>query len=405
MATPYSIRYLNELRALNVLFRNNGMSRADLARALGLNRSTTGNIIANLRADSLVVERPELERGPEVRTGRPGIQIELDPNGGTFIGAEIGVDRITVVAIDLTARELQRKSIAFDTAERAPDEGIDAAVELIQAVIASIANRQSIRGLCVSLPALLDREGNVVNALLLGWRNIPLRANLIERIGEEFPIVIENDANAFGIAESYVDTSLKTETIAFLLIENGVGGGIVIGGQLFRGSAGHAGEFGQVVLGGEGFYRGRTRPGHLESYVGKDALLARYYWHGADLAATLEDFLAALNKNDPLALKTADDWGQKLALGLTQVASVLNPTSIILGGSVSPVFASVADSVAAAMEREFIEGFPSPRVTISKLGLEGPALGGALLMHQHMFSVDEKVLHPGERDVDRVGAD
>lgn len=399
MATPQSIRYLNELRALNVLFRGGGMSRAELARALGLNRSTTGNIITNLRADALVVERPETERGPEIRTGRPGINIELNPEGGTFIGAEIGVDRITVVAIDLAANELQRESIAFPTAEREPGDGIHAAVGLIQTVIQRIADRQSIRGLCVSLPALLDRDGLVINALLLGWRNIPLRTLLIEQIGDDFPIAVENDANAFGIAETYVNASIKTETIAFLLIESGVGGGIVIGGKLFRGSSGLAGEFGQIVLGGEGFYRGRTRPGHLESFVGKEAVLARYHWHGADPSAGIDHLLAALQAGDPLAIKTAGDWGQKLALGLTQVTSILNPTSIVLGGSVAPIFHWAAKNIADTMGREFIEGFPLPQVQVSTLGLEGPALGSALLMHQRMLSVDEKVLHPGEQGV------
>lgn len=399
MATPQSIRYLNELRALNVLFRGGGMSRADLARALGLNRSTTGNIISNLRNDALVIERPETGRGTEVRTGRPGINIELNPEGGTFIGAEIGVDRITVVAIDLAANELQRESIAFPTAEKDPALGIEATVALIQRVIGRVTHRQSIRGLCVSLPALLDRQGLVINALLLGWQNIPLRDLLIEKVGDDFPIAVENDANAFGIAETYVNVSAKTETIAFLLIESGVGGGIVIGGKLFRGSSGLAGEFGQIVLGGEGFYRGRTRPGHVESYVGKEAVLARYQWHGADASADIEQLLTALRAGDTIALKTAKDWGQKLALGLTQVTSVLNPSSIILGGSVAPIFNWAQAEVTEAMQREFIGGFPMPLVQVSALGLEGPALGSALLMHQRMLSVDEKVLHPGEQSV------
>ena len=99
---PQSVRYQNELRALDVLFREGAMSRADLARALGLNRSTTGNIIGSLMAQALVVERPRARQpGVPVRTGRPGIDIELDPKGAVFIGAEIEVDRLTAVAIDL----------------------------------------------------------------------------------------------------------------------------------------------------------------------------------------------------------------------------------------------------------------------------------------------------------------
>jgi predicted NBD/HSP70 family sugar kinase len=128
-------------------------------------------------------------------------------------------------------------------------------------------------------------------------------------------------------------------------------------------------------------------------------VLARYQWHGADATANIDQLLTALRAGDTVALKTAKDWGQKLALGLTQVTSVLNPSSIILGGSVAPIFNWAQAEVAETMQREFIGGFPMPVVQVSTLGLEGPALGSALLMHQRMLSVDEKVLHPGEQSV------
>ncbi|WP_108399003.1 ROK family transcriptional regulator [Devosia submarina] len=396
MATPQSIRYLNELRALNVLFRKGAMSRAALARELGLNRSSMGNIIANLVSDQMVVERADLER-TETRTGRPGIAVELSPGGGAFIGAEIGVDRLGVVAIDLSTKLLYRDSVSFPTAERPADESIDAVIGMIREAIAKSGGPGEVRGLCVTLPALLDRKGLVINGLLLGWQQVPLRTLLQGKFGEDFPIIIENDANAFGIAETYKEPSNRSDTKAFLMIENGVGGGIVVGGKLFRGSYGHAAEFGQIVLGGEGFFRGRTRPGHLEGYVGKDAILARYHWHGADPQSTLDDLLAAIGRSESIALKTAHDWGQKLALGLTQITSVLNPSAIVLGGSVAPVFDVVADDILGAMRKEFIEGFRMPEIRVSALGIDGPSLGGAMLMHQQMFSVDEKVLHHGEQ--------
>ncbi|RUT31375.1 ROK family transcriptional regulator [Arsenicitalea aurantiaca] len=396
MATPQSVRHLNEIRALNVLFRTEGMSRADLARALGLNRSTTGNIIANLRADALVIERPDMARPDgETRTGRPGIHIEIDALGAYFIGAEIGVDRLTVLAIDLAAREVARRSIDFSTALETPEAGIARIAGMIGEIIAMLPDPGLIRGLCVALPALLDPEGVVVNGLILGWQDVRLRDGLAERLPVELPIHIENDANAFAIAETYRDAAHQSETVAFMLIENGAGGGIVIGGRLFRGNFGLAGEFGQIAIGGEGFFRGRHKMGHLESYIGKDAIVARYRANGGPQDAGLEQLLEALARRDKIALLTARDWGSRLALGLVQVASVLNPGQIILGGSVAPVFAAVAEEVEAAMRAEFIEGFPMPRILVSSLGQEGPALGAALLLHQRMLSVDESLIYPG----------
>ncbi len=403
MATPQSVRYLNEIRALNALFRTGGMSRADLARQLGLNRSTTGNIIADLMAAGLAVERSDLPRGDgPVRTGRPGIQIDLDATGATFLGAEIGVDRLTVVAIDMAAQEIRRQSIAFPTFEQTADATSDRIAAMIADMVVALARPERVRGLCVTLPALLDGAGDVINALIIGWRDVRLKEMLAKRLaarlpGLDLPIELENDANAFAIAETYRDTAHRAETVAFLLIENGAGGGIVIGGRLFRGAAGLAGEFGQIVVGGDGFYVGRHKPGHLESYIGKDAVVARYRAVSGDPTAGLDGLLAAVASSEAPALRTAADWGRNLAIGLVQVASVLNPGAIILGGSVAPLFRVVAGEVEAAMRREFLDGFPMPRIEVSALGLEGPALGGALIMHQRMFSVDESVIYAGEQ--------
>ncbi len=405
MATPQTVRHLNEIRALNALFRNAGMSRADLARVLGLNRSTTGNIITSLMTEGLAVERPGNPRSESAaKTGRPGIQVQIDPIGATFLGAEIGVDRLTAVAIDMAAQEISHLSIPFPTFEQTPEEGIDRMADLIAQVIGQLANPARIRGLCVALPALLGPDGLVINGLILGWRNVQLKAMIAERLQARFPLLdldisIENDANAFAIAETYRDTTHRSETVAFLLIENGAGGGIVIGGRLFRGSAGLAGEVGQIVLGGPGFYAGRHKPGHLESYIGKDAVLARYRANGAPEGADIDHLLSALARGEESAVKTAQAWGQGLATGLIQVTSVLNPGLIILGGSVAPLFPHVAREVEQAMERELLEGFPMPKIDTSSLGLEGPALGAALLMHQRMFSIDESAIYASEQPI------
>jgi predicted NBD/HSP70 family sugar kinase len=393
LATPRSVRYLNELRALNALFREGGMSRAELSRLLGLNRSSVGYIIQDLLDDGLARERRATAGPSEVRAGRPGIVVELAPRGATFLGIEIGVDHITVVAVDLAAREILRRSLEYPTAARPPATGIAKAAELLDIVIDSLQGRADrIRGVCVAIPALV-REGVVKNALILGWRNVPLRKVLTQQLRTQVPVRVENDANAFAMGETYRGASGRSDTVAFLLIENGAGGGIVIGGQLVRGSTGFAGEFGQIPLGGDGFYTGRHKRGHLESYIGKDAVVARYRANGAPPSADLQHLLAALRAGERVALQTAREWGDRLAQGLIHITDVLNPGLVILGGSVAPIYTYVANRVQAQMREEFLEGFPLPKIELSRLGPEGAAYGGACLLHQTMFAVDERLVH------------
>lgn len=405
MATPQSVRYLNEITALNALFRSGGMSRADLARLLGLNRSTTGNIIAALIADGLAIERPDEARadGP-ARSGRPGIRIELLADGAIFLGAEIGVDRLAVAAVDIAAQPMRCDVIRFHTARQTPEAVSDLIVGMIAGVVSSLPDAGRVRGLCLALPALV-RDGRLVNAPMLGWHHhVPIDDLVAERLARQLPglpiaVEVENDANAFAIAETYRDAAEPSRTVAALLIESGAGGGIVIGGRLFRGATGLAGAFGHLTVAGEGTAAGRLRGGPLESQIGKEALLARYRASGATATAGLPDFLAALAAGEAAAIRTASEWGRSLAIGLVQITSVLNPDLIVLGGALAPVFRAVSDEVEAAMRLGLPEGFTQPRVALSSLGPEAAAIGGALIVHQHMFSIDERAIHQSAQPV------
>jgi predicted NBD/HSP70 family sugar kinase len=400
VATHQSIRYLNETRALDALFRYGRCSRAELSRRLGLTRSTAGSIVTDLVALGLVREEEDPEpdaasgRGRvNGRTGRPGVGVALDPAGAAFIGAEIGVERLTVVTTDLLARMTGWRSRTFDTPAESPEATVQAVCDIIAELSATLPRSQMPRGICVCLPALLGHDGQVVNGLLLGWREVPLLTMLADRLGSDVPLAIENDANAFAVAESYGAEVEPTDTRAFLLIESGVGGGIILGGRLFRGGSGLAGEFGQTVVGigpeDEKLSSLRTPRGHLEAHVGKTALLSRWWAHTGRSGGDLDDLLSALEAGDGATLECARHWGRRLATGLVQVTAVLNPDSIVIGGSVSAVLPYVEGVVAKALAADLLEGYPPPPVRRSALGIEGAALGAAHLMHQKLFTVDE----------------
>ena len=402
---PQSVRYLNELRALDVLFREGAMSRADLARALGLNRSTTGNIIGSLMAQALVVERPRARQpGVPVRTGRPGIDIELDPKGAVFIGAEIEVDRLTAVAIDLCGKITRRKSVAFHAARQDPATGAEGVAKLVNSLIRSSPDSARVKGVCVAVPALVER-GNVRHGLLLGWRDAPLADLIKKHVPANLPIAIENDANAFAIAETYTGASRNSETVAFLVVDSGAGGAIVSGGRLFRGG-GMAGEFGHLSMGGSGYAIERSRTGLLENYIGKDAVLARYATRGGPEGVSLRDFFTALEHGETAAVDTANDWAKWLAQGLLHIVNIINPDLVIIGGSVGGVYPFVAPTVDAILRTELPDEFQMPKIELSQFGAEGPALGAALLLHQRMFSVDERAFYPdgGARGLFRMAS-
>jgi predicted NBD/HSP70 family sugar kinase len=390
-SAPQSVRYLNELRALDVLFRDGAMSRADLARTLGLNRSTTSSIINSLLAESLVIERDrDKSAEPRTQTGRPGIDVELNPQGALFVGAEIEVEQVTAVAIDLTGRLVKREAAVFPAGRLPPERSAEKVVEMVRSIVDFGREADKVRGVGIAVPALVE-EGVARLGLLLNWRDVPLAQLVSDKLGVDVPIVVENDANAFAIAETYCGNSRNIGTVVFVVIESGAGGGVVSEGQLFRGGRGMAGEVGHLIVGGTGYAPdGR---GLLESYVAKEAVLARYKKHSGSEVG-LARFLELLEQREDAAVRTAQDWGRWLVRGLSHVVNLLNPDLIIIGGSVGRIFPFVAPQVCAALRATLSSEEQMPRIEMSEFGMEGPAFGAALLLHQRMFSVDEKAVFP-----------
>jgi len=391
MATPQSIRYLNEVQVLDALLQHGAMSRAELARRVGLNRSSMGSIIAGLTASGMVRERAQTS-SMVGQVGRPGIAVEINPHGGAFIGVEIGVERLAACVVDLNAEVIGSEAVLHATPEVAVGKTIKAVAKLVRALVKRFDLGGAIGGLGVAVPALVDKTGLVLNGLLLGWRDVPLRELLVKQLGDTFPIEVENDANAFAIAETGRNPALLSETVAFLRMENGVGGSLFDHGKLFRGGHGHAGEFGHLLVNGKTATFGRSLPHHLESHIGKDAVLAQYCARKKCAHAGMAELLAAIDQAEPAAVNLVQRWGNHIAYALSQISAAFNPHRIVLGGSVASLFTPVADRVLATMRSELLDGFTLPAIEVSALGAGSTPLGAALMMHRHFFSLDEQVL-------------
>ena len=387
MNNPQTIRHLNEIDALNALFRKGGMSRAELARTIGLNRSSTGNIVASLMSAGLVVEAPETTRpGDEKRTGRPGIEVRLSPDGAFVTGVEIGVDRLSAVVIDLSAAIVRQKSVPFDSSSVPPEVVIAKAAALAASVLPTVEESR-LKGVCVTLPALLDHDGVARNAHVLGWRNTPVTGMFREFLPFPLDVTSENDANAFAIGEIYNGNFGWSNTSLFLNIENGVGGAIIVGGRLFRGAYGFAGEFGHLTIERNGRPTKRGTAGELETLIGKDTILGRYEEVGGQ--PDLDRFMAALARGDEPARRLAEAWADDLSYGLAQLVKVLDPDLVVLGGSVAPLYSFVAERVQENLDSMLIPGLPQPKVELSTLGPSGAAAGAACIVHQKFFTADE----------------
>lgn len=382
----------NEVRALAAIFSAQALTRAELARRLGLTRSTIGLLVQSLADSDLVRERelPGTVTDIEARLGRPGIEIEIAGGNIVFLGGYIGVNTIELVAIDLSGTVRAEKTCAFGGAGSAPVEAIETLIGLVREVRAQLDVQMRVLGLAVAVPGFVSSLGAVYHATILGWHDTDVLGLLEAGLAGEMPVFVENDANAVALAEAYnASNGDQMEDTLVVLIENGVGGGIVSDGKIYRGQFGGAGEIGHIPIGNEAYIHDGSRPGRFESFVGKDALLARHAYiagHRADFS----EFLDALGSQDSSATAAAKDWAHWLARGLAVLTSVLQPGRIVLTGSVSAVFPFVIDTVETQFADRLIEGFPVPRIELSRTGANGPALGAALGLHQMAMHGDER---------------
>jgi predicted NBD/HSP70 family sugar kinase len=361
------------------------MSRAELARRLNLNRSSSGQILSELTDSGLVREVDGTVAHSDAITrsaGRPGIMLELIAEAAFFVGIEIGVEHISSIIVDLTGKASGHRRFAFDAATVNAEESVRRAFDLAFEGM-SVEMLKKCQGVGISAPMHIRPDGIVSLAPLIGWRDIPLIQIAEKELPLSVPIMIENDANAFAIGDSYKHS--QSGITLFLLMETGVGGGILIDGKLFRGAHGLSGEIGHMQVPGSG---GIT----LQELIGREALTKRYRAASSNLDAGLQDFLDAVRDREPIAVTIAEDWARHLGVALYQACRLIDPIRIVLGGSVAALYPLAAARVAFHMNIKQSVAFTVPRIVLDEDAEFGSAFGAACLLHQRFLSLENELL-------------
>ncbi|EJT02774.1 ROK family transcriptional regulator [Rhizobium sp. CCGE 510] len=381
-SSPRRIRQNNIVAALQTIYAHRSLSRADLARKLGMNRSSSGEIVAELTEGGFVQESEESgkQRLEHSRAGRPGIMLELVPDAAFFVGIEIGVEHISAVVVDLSAEVRACRKMAFDTPSSTVEEAVAQGIELI---IGAMAKRMIDRckGLGLSTPSHVRPDGFVTLAPIIGWRDVPLKEIARSAFPAAVPIAVENDANAFAIGDSYRH-GVAGVTL-FLLMETGVGGGIMIDGKLFRGGHGLAGEIGHTLVPGSGGQK-------LEQLIGREVLIRQYREAVGREDVDLQDFLGGVRDRVPAAVNIAETWSRHLAYALLQACRLLDPDRIVLGGSVASLYPMVAARVAVHMSEGQNIAFPTPEIVVDDDAEFRSAFGAACMLHQRFLSLESE---------------
>jgi predicted NBD/HSP70 family sugar kinase len=367
------------------------MTRARLAKAVGLTRPAVSDLVDRLIAARLVVESaPESVE----RAGRPGVPLLPAPGSFIGVGVEVAVDHIGVRALDLAGTLVTERIVEGDFRASEPFAILERVTALADLVVAQLDSLNcTVAGVCLSVPGLTDPNAGIVRyAPNLVWQDVDALAVLrrSERL-RALRLEVGNDANLAARAEARQRTratggSRLDQNFLFISGEVGIGGAIVLAGDLAVGLHGWSGEIGHTVVDPAGPQCGCGATGCLEQYAGKDAILRR-----AKLPAntSVSRLLARAQAGNREATTALTEAAQALGFVASSSLNLLDLDAVVLGGFYGQAFHALGPTVRDIITQRVLAARWVPVEVESAVSGDFASLSGAA-----QRIVDRVVAHP-----------
>lgn len=371
---PSARRRRTERVVLEALAHGGPTTRAELSRRTGLSRSAMTECVANLLRDGLVVEEPPDPAG----RGRPARRLRPAQPTGVVLGIDLGHAHVTAAVAGADGTVLADRSAELDV-DHSPQAALDLAARLARGALRASGNTMShLGGVAAGIPGPLDIRTQVVRAptILADWIDIDPAAELTRRIGR--PVSVANDADMGALGERTYGAARSLEDFLYIKASHGVGAGIVLGGRIYRGATGIAGEIGHTQIpGADSWCRCGSR-GCLETVVSVGRVrrqLAHVLATSGALTPTDVPPLAELSE-DSAAARVIVDAGRTIGRVVADIVNCLNPAAVVLGGELGAAGTPFVNGV-----RESIDRYAQPasaravQVMSGQLGARAELLG------------------------------
>jgi N-acetylglucosamine repressor len=345
-------RDINRQIALNLIRARQPISRAELARLMGVRRGAISLLVNELLLSGLVFEGAK----GESKRGRKPMHLHIETRKRCALAVDINMSRVMVVVTDLLGHPLGEVS-SFST-PRKPETLVKELARRIRATLKAHPDVGVCAGVGVVVSGMVD-DGRLRYSPTLGWRDLDLASPL--QAATRLPVVVENSVKACVLAQVWAvrrDPPVDGP-VAFVNIADGVGVGIAIDGKLLRGANSLAGEFGHVPLSMYGPRCSCGRRGCWEAYVSKRATVARYLgtdpsWHGPserpDL--TVEDIIARARAGEGRAQATLREIGYHIGRGFATLTKAIDPRRIYVGGEITTAWDLIEPTVREALREQ-----------------------------------------------------
>lgn len=357
------------------LHRYGSTSRSTLTSLLSLNRSTIAALVADLTARGLVSEAAPEEHGG---TGRPSNVVRLRSDRVVALAIEVEVNSLGVALVGIGGEVIAKKRVPY--ARPAPKVAtVMALLPKITRELLDLLPNAVVAGVGVGVAGIVRHtDGLVHHAPNLGWRDVPLGAEVAATLHLDVPVHVGNDADLGAIAEHARGAGVGIDDLVFVSSEVGVGSGVLSGGELLTGADGYFGELGHLPLFPRGLQCRCGARGCWETEVGSQALLRRAGRPDAKGIDAVRSVLAAAVSGDKSARAAVTHVADRLALGLAVAVNVLNPRMVVLGGYFGEMWPLARDRTLASLARHALPvAVGSVQIEASALGPEAMLVGAA----------------------------
>jgi predicted NBD/HSP70 family sugar kinase len=320
-----TVRKMNMGHVLNELMDKGPLSRAELSRTLHISRSASSSLVDELLQQELVIE---LEKGSSA-VGRKPILIDVNYQAGKAIGVKIGKDTLSCALVGLTG-ELERKmSVEYNSSMSA-----QSCIDTITDVVGELQKSTEfpILGLGVGMSGRIDyQRGIFIESSIVPWKHIELASRLERSCG--IPVYLENDVNTFALGQNFFGLGKRYTNYACISIGQGIGTGLIMENQLFKGSHHAAGEFGhtKISTADDAHLCSCGNRGCLESYAATPALLEQAaIINGSPLS--MDAMIEMGNRGNSQIQALFARAGYYIGIALSNLLNLFDPEIVLIGG-------------------------------------------------------------------------
>lgn len=382
-----SLREANRARIVSAVQRRGSLTQVELAGVTGLSPATVSNIVKELTTAGL------LHTSPTSRSGRRAQQVTLARNLGLVAGVHFGTRTLRVALADVTHRVVAEQRMPLPPDHRA-DAGIERAAMLVVEMVESVeATMQEVLAVGVGVPAPVDVATGRISAvgMLRGWDGFAVPEELERRLGVRCHI--DNDANLGALAEVRLGSARGRRHVVYLRASHGVGGGLVLDGEVFHGRSGTAGEIGHMTIEENGPICRCGNRGCLETLVGAPVLLSMLAASHGSL--TLRDVITRAHDGDPGCRRVIHDAGRHLGVAAASVCNLFDPELVVIGGQLAAAGPILIDPLRAALTQRTVPSLAGPvDVVASELG-DAAEVRGALVVALDQAAIAGAVVGAG----------